>query len=360
VCVLAAAGAARLAWRAPRALLTLLALFAPYAVFHLLFQETATTRYALPLVPAVAYLAMAAVEGLPGRALPVTALGISAISLVETVPASISYAHDGAPVFRAFDDMAATAHGGDPVTVIALHAQMRRASEWAAPILPARVVRAPHGREWLALVSLWKAEPSARVWFVADPDRTDLALFDARDRDLARAYRWEFVEPPFVGGGAPRQRRLVSHAAASLDARSRLVAHPGSRRRHRTRSARTAHRAVDRVAAPPAHGDDGGPRRAQPVGRDGDDGGLASLGRGRAIPDRAARVFRADVHHSCRCARRRAWLPSTRSEIGKRQRAAGLARTVRRAAARRADVRLRAWLAGAGVSTASNATRGGG
>ena len=55
VCVLAAAGAARLAWRAPRALLTLLALFAPYAVFHLLFQETATTRYALPLLPVVAY-----------------------------------------------------------------------------------------------------------------------------------------------------------------------------------------------------------------------------------------------------------------------------------------------------------------
>ena len=30
--------------------------FVPYAVFHLLFQETVTTRYALPLVPAVAYL----------------------------------------------------------------------------------------------------------------------------------------------------------------------------------------------------------------------------------------------------------------------------------------------------------------
>ncbi len=32
--------------------------FAPYAVFHLLFQETVTTRYALPLVPALAYLAV--------------------------------------------------------------------------------------------------------------------------------------------------------------------------------------------------------------------------------------------------------------------------------------------------------------
>jgi hypothetical protein len=106
-------------------------------------------------------------------------------------------------VFRAFDDMAATAHGGDPVNAIALHAQMRRASEWAAPILPARVARAPHGREWLTLLDVWKAEPAARVWFVADPARTDLALIDARSRDLARAYRWTFVAPPFVGGARP-------------------------------------------------------------------------------------------------------------------------------------------------------------
>ena len=41
------------------------------------------------------------------------------------------------------------------------------------------------------------------MWFVADPDRTDLALFDPRARDLARAYRWGFVEPPFVGGARP-------------------------------------------------------------------------------------------------------------------------------------------------------------
>jgi len=204
VCVLAAAGAARMAWRAPRVLATLVGLFVPYAVFHLLFQETETTRYALPLLPVMAYLAMAAVEGLPGRALPVAALGVSAISLMQTLPASLHYAREGAPVFRAFDDMAASAHlGGDPVTAIALHAQMRRAADWAAPILPARVVKPAHGREWLTLVALWKAEPAARVWFLADPDRSDLTQFDPRARDLARAYRWGFVEPPFVGGARP-------------------------------------------------------------------------------------------------------------------------------------------------------------
>jgi hypothetical protein len=203
VCALSGAGALRLAWRAPLVAGALLVTFAPYAVFHLLFQETVTIRYAMPLLPVIAYAAMAAVEGLPARAMPAAALGIAVISLMQAIPASVHYAREGAPVFRVFDDMAATAHGGDRVDMIGMHASARRAAEWAMPILPARTVKAPHGHEWLTLVDLWKAEPAARVWFVADPERSDLALFDSRARDLTRAYRWGFVEPPFVGGSRP-------------------------------------------------------------------------------------------------------------------------------------------------------------
>lgn len=203
MCALAAIGVARLLWRAPRVVGAVLVAFGPYAIFHLLFQETVTTRYALPLLPAMAYAALAAIEGLPGAALYGATGGIVAISLSAAVPASMIYASEGAPAFRAFDDMAATAHGGDPVDAIALHAEMRRASEWALPILPAPVARAPHGREWLALIELWKARPSARVWFLADPSRSDLAVFDGHARELARAYRWGFPEPPFVGGARP-------------------------------------------------------------------------------------------------------------------------------------------------------------
>ena len=203
ICVLAAIGVARLLGRAPRAVVTLALAFGPYAIFHLLFQETVTTRYALPLVPAIAYAALAAIEGLPGAVLYGATGGIVAISLLTAVPASVVYSADGAPAFRAFDDIAATAHGGDPVDAIALHAEMRRASEWAQPILPAPVARAPHGREWLALVELWRSRPAARVWFLADPARSDLAVFDGRARELARAYRWGFPEPPFVGGARP-------------------------------------------------------------------------------------------------------------------------------------------------------------
>ena len=41
-----------------RALAAVLALAGPYLVFHLLFQDTSFVRYALPLVPAVAFLAV--------------------------------------------------------------------------------------------------------------------------------------------------------------------------------------------------------------------------------------------------------------------------------------------------------------
>jgi hypothetical protein len=203
MCVLAGAGALRVAWRAPRAIVVLAIAFVPYAVFHLLFQETVTTRYALPLVPVVAYLAVAALETRSKAALPAAAIAIALVSLLVALPASVTYAIDGAPIFQAFDDMAITAHGGERVSAVGMHASARRAAQWAAPILPAPVVNAPHGREWLALVSLWRSQPESIVWFAADPKRTDLALFDGHTRDLARAYRWGFVEEPFVGGARP-------------------------------------------------------------------------------------------------------------------------------------------------------------
>jgi hypothetical protein len=203
VCVLAAAGALRILWRTPRAAVALAVAFGPYAVFHLLFQETATTRYAVPLVPVVAYAALAALEGLPGKAMQAAAIGLAVLSLAAAVPASSRYAREGAPIFRAFDDMAATAHGGERVGAVAMHAIARRPAEWSRPILPARVALAPHGQEWLTLIDIWKADPSAQVWFAADPVRTDLALFDPHAREIARAYTWGFAEPPFVGGARP-------------------------------------------------------------------------------------------------------------------------------------------------------------
>lgn len=203
MCVLAVLGAGRLLWRTPRRAVMVGVAFMPYAIFHLLFQETATTRYALPLLVPVAYAALTALEGASSTLLPAGACAMAILSLSVALPASARYAREGAPVFRAFDDMTTTAHSGDRVDAIGLHASLRRAAEWAAPILPAPVITGRHGEEWQGLVALWRSRPDARVWFAADPLRTDLQLFDPHARDLARAYRWGFVEPPLVGGARP-------------------------------------------------------------------------------------------------------------------------------------------------------------
>lgn len=205
VLAFAAAGAARLALRAPRVVLTLAVAFGPYAVFQLLFHEVVTVRYALPLVVPVAYLAASALAG--ARLLPAAAVGLAAVTLALSAEPSWIFARTGSPALRLFgelrDDLASGADvaRGRPVDAIGLHAGARRVFQSEA--LPRPILAAPHGREWLQLVQAWRSEPGLSLAFAADARRTDLALFDPRARELMRTYRWGFVDPPFVGGARP-------------------------------------------------------------------------------------------------------------------------------------------------------------
>ena len=80
--------------------LTLAFAFGPYLMFDILFQETATTRYALPAVVPVAYLAAAGLDRLRRRAaLGVTiALALAAATIGEL--ALSGYSREEAPAFR--------------------------------------------------------------------------------------------------------------------------------------------------------------------------------------------------------------------------------------------------------------------
>ena len=87
VLLLAVAGFARIAIRNRSALALVIAAFAPYAIFHLLLQETLTTRYALPLLVPVAYFAGAA-AGAAKRGAGLLAGIVTAAALAVSVPAS--------------------------------------------------------------------------------------------------------------------------------------------------------------------------------------------------------------------------------------------------------------------------------
>jgi hypothetical protein len=212
--VLAALGAVRLGWRDRRAFVLCALAFLPYALFHLLFHETATMRYALPLIVPVALLAATAIDTLGRRALTFAAATAVVVSLATTVPAARAYGHDGSPAFRVFTELplATLRHpspappardGKVPTGVLGMHASLRRVDEWQHDRHGMRALHAPHGREWLALVEHWRAEPDVPVLFAADPRRTDLALFDPHARTLVASERWTLRERPFLAGVRP-------------------------------------------------------------------------------------------------------------------------------------------------------------
>ena len=184
------------AWRTPRTLAVVLIAFGPYAVFHLLFQETTTLRYALPLVIPMAYLVVRAADAV--RVSPYLEIAIVAASLVVAVPQTTAF-REGNPGFHA---MAAAVDAGGVITG---HPGMLRVWESMDDgSNRSRYLRAPHGFEWLTLVEHWRANPDASAQFIANPRRTDhLVLFDPQARTSQTDYTWDFPEWPLLGGARP-------------------------------------------------------------------------------------------------------------------------------------------------------------
>ena len=209
VLALAALGAARAAWRLPRALVAGLLAFLPYAAFHLLFHETVTTRYALPLVPAVAWLAAVGATTIAGRlALPlVGAMALSGLALVW--PASLEYHEGGSPASQLVTRLVEQAHQREERPLLAMHQRIqmdtRRVFSW---MLHGREPRwtllhsAPRDEVWDVL-RYWEDGGTAPIWFLANPARTDLALIDpAAIREMGR-FSWPFRAQSLAGNTRP-------------------------------------------------------------------------------------------------------------------------------------------------------------
>jgi transmembrane protein TMEM260 (protein O-mannosyltransferase) len=198
-------GVAYLAWRDRWPLMALIACFGPYLVFDLLFQEAITTRYALPLVIPIAYLAVRGAS-LLGRNFAILAtVVIAAASVFIDDAAAYGYARMPAPAFRMLGDMHAAPVDGHPV--LAMHRNqdfsMRRPIQWVGDEMPATAAHLPATpkHEWLEAVKYWNAGGRGPLWFVADPRRSDLALFHGQRRPTL--YRWPFSFTGLIGGARP-------------------------------------------------------------------------------------------------------------------------------------------------------------
>ena len=105
VLVLATLGIFRSLRRRSPALIALAIAFGPYLLFDLVFQETITTRYALPLVVPMAYLAVR------GAAMLGPAPAVAIVVVLSMFNAHIggtslaAYASQPAPAFRMLDGM---------------------------------------------------------------------------------------------------------------------------------------------------------------------------------------------------------------------------------------------------------------
>lgn len=197
VLLASASGIAAVMLRSVPALLVAAVLWVPYLVFHLLFQETVTTRYGLPVVPPLAWLAAVGVSLLP-RPTPALAAGLFAVvSLSHTAPALARYAADGSPVTRAMTAMARASERPD----IAVHHVFARAFE-VDPSL-GRPMTARRGREWLEAADQWRQQGTGPRWLLAEPHRTDVALFDPASLRSRGVYDWTFDAARYIGGTRP-------------------------------------------------------------------------------------------------------------------------------------------------------------
>jgi Protein of unknown function (DUF2723) len=205
--------------RSQRRGLTLLAgSVGPYLLFHLLWQENLTTRYALPFVPVVAFLCVRGCAAILRTFSRAAAPALAAASLTVAMPSVVAYGQpESVPATRLVSDFRradrlSVPRRSNPSSsagvVIAMHRRVftetRRLREWEAPDFPWRVLPAPRHREWLELVKYWRAGGKEKVWFAADPRRTDLALIDPASRHFNGHYAWPFGHAPaYIGGVRP-------------------------------------------------------------------------------------------------------------------------------------------------------------
>jgi hypothetical protein len=173
----------------PAALAVMCVAFVPYCVYHLLFQEPITVRYALPLLPLVVWLAVTAFN-LAGRWRTMVAVPLLGAALLVSLTGGIAYGREAHPAFRALDDAERRARNEPPARSFA-HFGLRRPLQ-AVGAAPLKFVEPQRSGEWLGLVDYWSHGGTDPVWFFADPKRTDLVTdagsrrYHARDEDGAR------------------------------------------------------------------------------------------------------------------------------------------------------------------------------
>ncbi len=204
----AALGVVRLARDQRRALVVLAVAFGPYLVFDLLFQETFTSRYALPLVVPMAYLAVAGLRLAPWDIGLAVAVPLAMFSAHVGGTSVAAYSRAKAPAFRMLEVMRSVSPPGGLAPVLAMDRResldLRGPRKLLGDAMPAasQILPAPPQHEWLEPVKYWNGGGRAPVWFVVDPMRASIDL--VQHGDPVR-FRWTVPYPVLLSGTRPNE-----------------------------------------------------------------------------------------------------------------------------------------------------------
>ena len=199
VLIAAAIGKCTLLFRDRRLAIVLTLAFGPYVIFHLLFQETVFVRYALPIVPVVAWLAIAGIA-IAGRVASLIAVPLVAASLIVAIPGAVAYGREAHPAFRALADAARRVESDRPAAVYS-HFSVWRAVQAETGTMP--VVEPRRQYEWLGPAEYWKSGGADAIWFFADASRSDVDLIDPHSRTDVVRYRWNAASRAEISGTRP-------------------------------------------------------------------------------------------------------------------------------------------------------------
>ena len=218
VLALAMVGVVRLWLRDRRVLMLVAVSFGPYLLFDLVFQESVTSRYALPLAIPLAYLAASGARAVPASAGLAIAIGVAVLGAHAGGTSVAAFSRQRAPAFRLIDDLRTQGAAPGSAAILAMDRResldLRRPIVWIGGVTPpfADQLPAPAQHEWLQLVRYWNGGGRSPVVFVADPKRTDIDLVQ---HPPASQYRWNLPYPVLIDGVRPNE--MDSYAIASPD-----------------------------------------------------------------------------------------------------------------------------------------------
>jgi len=220
---LAGVGALILATSNRRLLALLSLLFAPYALYHYLLQDTTAVRYTIPIIPAVSLLASLPILRAPWRVAlvrPLAAVGAAAAAAVVTVPALIAYHSTSTPSLQAL----ATVDRLQPAEPFILSGQAVF-SRYLTAVRTHDVMLPTKGTR-RTLLTYWKDGRRTPVLFMRDPQRMALLFFGRDGQQHVGYWAWPRSVRPFMQGERPSDVELVRLTPPRWLAESGLLVSP--------------------------------------------------------------------------------------------------------------------------------------